>query len=590
MHKYLLILTTLIFGTVKAQSIHYDLRMSHPQNHYFEVEMTLEGFKEKELDVHMPVWAPGSYLVREFAKNVNLVKAYDGDGNMLEVHKNAKNSWHIRTDKAKKVRVKYEVYSFELSVRTSFLDLTHGFVSGTSVFMFVDGYINKPGTLTIYPYHEFKKITTALPTDTEGESSDNAHYFSFANYDQLVDCPIEIGNQEVFEFEAAGVKHTVGIYGWGNYDVPTLQKDMKRIVEEETKVFGQNPNKEYTFIIHNVVDAQGGLEHVNSTTLSVNRWTYQGGEYAGFLSLVAHEYFHLWNVKRIRPVQLGPFNYDAENYTSLLWVMEGFTSYYDELIPLRAGFYTSEQFLGKLQGTLNYVETSEGSRVQPVAHASYDAWIKAYRPNENSANTTMTYYSRGSLLAALIDAMIIQKTDGQKCLDHFMRKLYEDFYVKKQRGFSEEEFQEGLESFLGEDLDSFFNDYVYGTKIPDYNKYLSPLGVSVSTSESSSRSLGVSLRQDGGKLIVRSVRSGSPAEKAGISVNDEIVGIDGFRVDYDYLERLISGSSDGQKFQFLVAREDLLYPIEVTMENYVRTSFELAIIPGENKLRDYWLR
>jgi predicted metalloprotease with PDZ domain len=416
------------FSTVNAMNIQYSLKMPKPQNHYFEVEMLIEDYKEATLEVKMPVWAPGSYLVREFAKNVNLVKAFDEKGNVLAVQKTNKNTWKIQKGNAKSVKVKYEVYSFELSVRTSFLDLTHGYVSGTGVFMYVENHQENKGQLVVYPYAGFKKISTALPKAKEGMASDGAETFEFANYDQLVDCPIEIGNHIEFSFQSAGVNHRVAMYGDGNFDVEQLKKDMAKITATATQVIGENPNKEYLFIVHNVVDGQGGLEHINSTTLSVNRWTYQGGEYIGFLSLVAHEYFHLWNVKRIRPVELGPFNYDEENYTSLLWVMEGFTSYYDELLLLRAGYYNQEQYIQKVLSGLNYVEGSEGSRVQPVAHASFDAWIKSYRPNENSSNTTMTYYSRGGLLAAVLDAKIVTKFNGKKSLDDFMQKLYQDFY------------------------------------------------------------------------------------------------------------------------------------------------------------------
>jgi predicted metalloprotease with PDZ domain len=248
--------------------------------------------------------------VREFAKNVNLVKAFDEKGKEIQVHKKKKNTWTILTDARKKIKIKYEVYSFELSVRTPFLDLTHGFVSGSGVFMYVEGYKDKTGTLEVFPHPFFKTISTSLPKASISLQKNGSQTFEFSNYDQLVDCPIEIGNQEVFEFTASGVKHTVAIYGEAYYDISALKVDMAKIVEAETAVFGINPNKEYTFIVHNVVDGQGGLEHANSCVLSVNRWTYSGAEYRNFLNLVAHEYFHLWNVKRIRPIELGPFDYD----------------------------------------------------------------------------------------------------------------------------------------------------------------------------------------------------------------------------------------------------------------------------------------
>jgi predicted metalloprotease with PDZ domain len=340
------------------------------------------------------------------------------------------------------------------------------------------------------------------------------------------------------------------------------------------------------------VDGQGGLEHTNSCTLSVNRWTYQGGEYIGFLSLVAHEYFHLWNVKRIRPIELGPFNYDEENYTSLLWVMEGFTSYYDELLLVRAGFTDPSEYIQKIQSTINYVEGSVGARVQPVAHASFDAWIKAYRPTENSSNTTMTYYSRGQMLAAILDVMIISKYKGQKCLDHFLQVLYNKYYKGLNRGFSEQEFQDELEAFLGEDMDEFFRKYVFGTEIAPLQETFKKVGLQVEETGVARPSFGASLRQEGGKVLVRGIRSGSAAEQAGISVNDEIIGCNGYRIDQSALEQFTGGLKSGEKFDLLISREEKLMNVSVTMTDYLKPQFifkKTTDTQGE-KLRNYWLR
>ena len=588
----LLITFSLCFSTIFGQKISYKLKMARPQSHYYEVEMIVEGSTSQNLEVKMPVWAPGSYLIREFSKNINLVKAFDEKGSELKVKKNEKNKWTIEKGDAKKVSVKYEVYAFELSVRTSFLDLTHGYISGTGVFMYVEELRNVKGKLEIYPYKDFRVISTAMPKTGEAITAENMHSFEFENYDQLVDCPIEIGNQEVFEFKAAGTIHTVAIYGIGNYDVLALKKDMAKICETATSVFGENPNKNYTFIIHNVIDGQGGLEHINSTTLSVNRWTYQGGAYIDFLSLVAHEYFHLWNVKRIRPIELGPFDYDKENYTSLLWVMEGFTTYYDELLLLRAGYHTPESYLPKVLSSINYVEGSVGTRVQPVAHASFDAWIKAYRPNENSANTTMTYYSRGSLLAACFDAMIIEKFEGKKCLDHFLQQLYAKFYKKMNRGFSEAEFQEELEIFLGRDLDLFFNDFVYGTKVPDYNSIFSKVGFNVQYIGVAKPSFGATVAQEGNKTVVRAVRASSAAEEAGISVNDEIIGCNGFRVNQGAFEGMVGSANVNDVLDILISRDELLLELKVRITSYERPQYKFVPIDSSttNQLKKYWLR
>jgi predicted metalloprotease with PDZ domain len=588
MNKIIFLFSALLISVSSmAQQITYKLAMPKPQDHYFQVEMELKDFKEKSIEIKMPVWAPGSYLVREFAKNVNIVYAFDENGKALNVQKKTKNTWSIDKGKAKSVKVNYEVYAFELTVRTSFLDLTHGFVSGSGVFMYVNGHQNRKGTLEVVPYKDFKVVSTGLPKSSVGKFT-----YEFENYDQLADCPIEIGNQEVFDFMAAGVKHTVAMYGEGNYDVEQLKVDMARICEAATNVFGENPNKDYLFIVHNVVDGQGGLEHTNSTTLSVNRWTYSSSQYLGFLSLVAHEYFHLWNVKRLRPIELGPFNYDEENYTTLLWVMEGFTSYYDELLLLRAGYYSQADYLSKLQSSINYVEGTPGSRVQSVAHASFDAWIKAYRPNENSSNTTMTYYTRGQVMASLIDAMIVAKSDGKKCLDHFLKDMYNKYHKKLNRGFTDQEFKKELESFIGQDLTEFYAKYIDGTEIPPYRSIFGQVGLLANDFTSVSPSFGASLKQEGGKVIVRSVRRGSAAEDAGISVNDEIIGCNGYRVDQKSLEATMNALNENDDIELLVSRDEILFSVRVNMTTYTRPQFKLSVDERfpKQELINYWLR
>lgn len=575
-----------------GQQVNYKLRMEQPQNHYFQVEMAVNDVKSEEVIVKLPVWSPGSYLVREFSKNLDLVKAEDNQGKALEIKKISKNAWKVTKPKGADFTVKYEVYAFELTVRTSFLDLTHGFVSGPSVFMYVDGLKDKSGNLEIFPYRGFSKITTALPRASEGVSGDGSTKYTYNDYDQLVDCPIEIGNQVEFDFEAAGVKHHVGIYGAGNFSIDDLKRDMAHIIEAATEVFGQNPNKDYTFIIHNVQDGQGGLEHVNSTTLSVNRFTYSGSEYIKFLSLVAHEYFHLWNVKRIRPVELGPFDYDNENYTSLLWVMEGFTSYYDELLLLRAGYYTKEDYLRRLFSTLNYVEGSAGARVQPVAHASFDAWIKAYRPNENSRNTTISYYSKGAVIAAILDAKIIKKYKGKKSLDDFMQHIYAKYFEGKSRGFSEDEFKAELEDFLKEDLDEFYAKYINGTEIPDYKSIFEAVGLAVEYIGEPEPSVGVTLGESGGKTVVKGIRRGSAAEEGGLSVNDEIIGCNGLRVDKRSLEQFFDSVDNGEEMELLISRDQQLYSVSIQVTPYEQPkfSYELTNNSKTQKLSDYWLR
>lgn len=594
--KTLLAFLFSIFSAVGfSQKIQYALRMEKPQTHYFQVEMELTDFKESVLTIKMPVWSPGSYLVREFSKNVDQVLATDENGKKLKISKTAKNAWQITKGKSKKVKIMYDVYAFELTVRTSFIDLTHGFVSGSGVFMYVDLHKKDKGTLVVHPFKDFKHITTALPLSAENVSSTlspKSKSYSFNDYDQLVDCPLEIGNHEIFDFTAAGVKHTVGLFGKGNYDIAVLKVDMKKIVETATDVFKENPNKDYTFIIHNVEDGQGGLEHSNSTTLSVNRWTYQGADYSGFLSLVAHEYFHLWNVKRIRPFTLGPFNYDEENYTTLLWVMEGFTSYYDELLLLRAGYYTKEEYITKLNGTMNYVEGAIGSRIQSVSESSFDAWIKAYRPNENSSNTTMTYYSRGQLMAAQFDAMIVAKYQGKKCLDDFMQLLYTDYFKKQNRGFTDKEFQDELSKFLGIDMTDFFDRFIRGTEIPEYEKHFLKVGVIATKGIATETSFGARYADNGGITTIRSIRRGSAAEDFGFSVNDELISVNGFRINSARFSEAIEAIEKDKTVPVLISRDNILLELQAGVKEYSYPKYKLAIDEKSSLkyLTDYWLR
>ena len=441
-------------------------------------------------------------------------------------------------------------------------------------------------------HSSFKTITTALPKSLNPEKRGGIENFTFENYDQLVDCPIEIGNQVVFDFMAAGVKHTVAMYGEGNYDIPSLKIDMAKVIEAETAVFGENPNKEYVFIVHNVVYGQGGLEHKNSTTLSVNRWTYSAPKNSDFLNLVAHEYFHLWNVKRIRPIELGPFDYSQENYTTLLWVMEGFTSYYDELILRRIGLYSKEEFLNKLQSSINYVEGSVGSRVQPVAHASFDAWVKAYRPTENSANTSMSYYSRGSVLAAIFDVMIINNSKGKEGLDAFLRHLYTKFHKGLNRGFSDTEFKTELEKFVGKDLTDFYKKYINGTEILPYAEIFDNVAITVKDQTTFLPSFGAVCRQEGGNVIVKSIRAGSCAEDAGLSVGDEIIGCNFYRVDQRILDGMMNGLILGETAELLIARDENLFSVKVRMTNFRKPSFKIEKQLNSNNDTEYnyWLR
>lgn len=579
MKKILLAILLLPSILLQAATISYEVSMPEPHTHYFNVKMDVVDYQKEYFDVQMPVWSPGSYLVREFAKGVEGLVA-TANNKPLKAEKINKNTWRIYAKESKNVVINYKVYAFELSVRTSFVDASHAYFNGTSMFMFIDELRNTPHNLTIIPFKDWKKVSTSLP-----KTSKEGFQYQAPDYDILVDSPVEIGNQETFYFTSAGVIHHVAMYGKGNYDIEKLKVDMAKITQACTDVFGENPNKEYTFIIHNLTHGSGGLEHLSSTTLEVNRWTYEGSDYKGFLSLVAHEYFHLWNVKRVRPIELGPFDYNNENYTSLLWVMEGFTSYYDELLLYRAGIYDEETIIRKFRGSINNIENQPGNKVQPVAHSSFDAWIKAYRPNENSYNTTISYYSKGSVVANMLDLMIINNTKGEKNLDNVMQYLYNEFYKKQDRGFTPAEMKTTLEKVSGLKMDDFFAKYINGTETFDYNTLFGYAGLTVETVVNKDPSLGISEANN----KIRRVYRGSSAYTGGLNVNDELLAIDGFRIDGN-IKDFIDAKDVGDEISLLISRDNIIQTIKFPLLEKGSTNY-FIINDSENKnsVHQKWL-
>ncbi len=581
----------IITTAANAQNkIAFGVSFSEPQAHYVDVEMEISGIKKDQIEVKMPVWAPGSYLIREFAKNVEGFTASGLNGNVLVTEKINKNTWRINTQKNEKIKISYRVYAFEASVRTSFVDASHAFLSPTGIFMYLAGETKQPATVTIKPFKAWTKISTGLEKIAGKENT-----FIAPDFDILFDSPIEVGNQDVFEFNAAGVRHEVAMYGGGNYDKERLKVDMPKIIEEETTVFGVNPNKHYVFIVHNYNSGGGGLEHLNSTVLGASRNNYSTEPgHKSFLELVAHEYFHLWNVKRLRPIALGPFDYDAENYTTNLWIAEGFTAYYDNLIVKRAGFFTTDEYLAMLSNSINTVENQPGNRVQPVSQSSFDAWIKQYRPNENSKNSTISYYDKGSMIAMIMDLEIINATKGKFGLDEVMKAMYDEYYVKLGRGYTDGEFKAMAEKIAGKSFDKIYNDYVNGTKQIEYNSYLGYAGLSL-TDEAPLRNepyLGAITALKDGKLTITGVARGTAAWIGGLNVNDEIIGIDGFRVDD--IDKAIASKKAGDRVTLLINRDGNLQNIEVTLIKNPNAKFKMNLLENANAeqliVRKRWLK
>lgn len=559
----LVVLLTLSM-TVKSQvKIGFEISFIEPQAHYAEIEMNIAGLNKDFVDVKMPVWAPGSYLVREFAKSVEGFKAQVA-GKTVKTEKIDKNTWRVYHAKANAVKINYRVYAFEVSVRTSFIDDSHAFLSSTGIFMYPEGMLTNPSTVKIIPYKGWTKVSTGL----EPVAGQQFTYHA-ADFDILFDSPIEVGNQDVFEFTAAGVKHEVAMYGGGNYDKERLKVDMAKVVEASTAIYGENPNKHYTFIVHNFSRGGGGLEHLNSTVLGASRDQYTSEKgYYGFLGLVTHEYYHLWNIKRLRPVALGPFDYNKENYTTNLWIAEGFTAYYENKIMLRAGFSSPKKIASDLATAVSNVENTPGAKIQSAAEASFDAWIKYYRPNENSNNTTVSYYSKGEVIGLMMDVAIAHATKGTKSLDDVMKAMYLQGKTLK-RGYTDAEFKTMVEKISGVSFTDFYAKYVNGTHAAEYEKYFGYAGIKIKNENEGKNIpyLGVASKTIEGGVFISAVSRNSAAWVGGLNVNDQVISVDGYPVEA-VVERMpaITGKKVGDVVKLNIIRDGLEKTVSVTLK------------------------
>jgi predicted metalloprotease with PDZ domain len=547
----------------------YEVAMPEPSTHFFEIKVTItdpEVLKNEFVDFKMAAWTPGSYLIREYAKNIEGLTAKSG-GQAVKATKTLKNTWRVQGHNGKPIEVSYRLYAYELTVRTNFLDDSHGYINGAPTFLYVPQLMNKKSVVKIIPHQNFKKVSVALP-----EVAPNT--FEAENFDLLVDSPFEIGNQEILEFDALGVKHKIANYSLVplQYDRAKLIEDYKKIVIASHNVFGGNhPCKEYLFIIHHLPNIGGGLEHLNSTTCQTTPDAYQNpARYESFMGLLAHEYFHLWNVKRLRPVALGPFDYENENYTNMLWVSEGFTNYYQSDILRRGNLISTDRMLALLAGNIGTVENQYGNKVQPVAESSWDAWIKFYRPNENAQNSTISYYNKGGILANVLNMIIIGNTNGEKSMDNVLQNLYNELYLKKDIGFTDQQFFDECSKVAGQDLTEFFNDYVFDTKTIDYKKYFAMVDVDANLTLANPNTpvFGATTRM--GK--VSKIDFGTGAYTNGINVNDEIIEVDGKR--FTTIEAITEGKKVGDVVKVTVLRSGakITYDIPLVQNQRLRVN------------------
>ena len=555
--------------------INYTVSMSKPWTHLLEVEMRFNWAQMPEkAEIKMPVWTPGSYLVREYARHVQDFAVKNSSGNALDWQKINKNTWQITTQGAKEIVVSYRVYANELTVRTNELNADHAFFNNAALLMFPKGELGVPSTIKVMPYGNWK-VATGLPK-VEGQTNT----FRAENFDVLYDSPFEIGNFTEVPFTVDGVPHRFIIEGDGNYNGEKLAKDTAKIVAQAKAIFGELPYKDYTFILN--LRGGGGLEHLNSTALQWQKFGFKPeARYKAFLNLVAHEYFHLWNVKRIRPDALGPFDYENENYTKMLWVAEGGTAYYESILLRRADLISDQDVLDSKSRLIEQLQARPGRFETSLENSSFDAWIKYYRQDENSVNNQISYYDKGELVGFLLDIEIRKDSGGAKSLDDVMRFLYDEFY-KKNKNYTPEDYQKIAEMMAGKSLDDFFKKYVRGTEEIDYNAILGGIGLQLETGEEDVKQafLGGNLAESDGKLTVRDVPADTPAYQFGLNNNDQIVAIDGNRASQTFLQSYLREKKPGEKVKLTIFRFDELREIEVTLGGRAKSDYK--IVPVEN--------
>jgi predicted metalloprotease with PDZ domain len=551
-----------------SDPVSYRVSMEKPHSHLFEVVAHFPPCGDAPV-LSLPVWTPGSYLVREYARHVQELQALTINDQPLRFERVNKRS--VRVEAAGKAfRLRYKVYANELTVRTSHLDGSHGYFNGATLFFYSEELRGREHRVAVHPPDGWR-VTTAL----ENQGMD----YIAADYDELVDSPFEVGPHTPLHFTAAGVPHEVVIWGDPQLDKDKLLNDLSRIVETEARFFDGLPMKRYVFLIYATDKGRGGLEHKASTALLFPRsgFTSQKG-WEDFLTLATHEYFHLWNVKRIKPRALVPFNYGEENYTRLLWAFEGGTSYYDNLLVRRAGLMSPSRYLVRLGESFTALHTTPGRKVLPLGDASLLSWVKHYRPDENTPNSGISYYLKGEIVCALLDLTIRRATADQKSFDDVLRLLWQRY--GDESGVPEDGVENAACEVGGTQVKEFLQKAIHQTDDLDYGVFAHVgLEARFRVRESPTDKGGAPPRSKPGEdkpkgwlgVIPRggnalaSVLDGSPAMQAGIYNDDEVVALDGVKCDANGLVSRTEEKKPGDAITVTVFRRDRLQEVKITL-------------------------
>ena len=564
----------------------------------------------------MPAWIPGSYLLREFARHVVRIRARSGR-RVVPMAKLDKSTW-VAEPCAGPLTIEYEVYAFDLSVRGAYLDTERGFFNGTCVFMRVHGaeHLRQEVEVLAPRGNRYGSWRVATAMMRAGAKPWGFGRFAAQDYDELIDHPFEMGVFSLASFRAGGVVHDIVISGRHDADLKRLATDLRKLCETQIAFWREAPMKRYVFLVLALGEGYGGLEHRASTSLICSRDNLprrdtpaSDEKYVTFLGLCSHEYFHTWNVKRIKPEAFTPYDLDHENYTSLLWAFEGITSYYDDLMLVRAGLITRDTYLELLGRTMTQVQRGSGRLKQSVAESSFDAWTKFYRQDENAPNAIVSYYSKGSLVALCLDLLVRQHSKGRRSLDHVMRALWKR-YGRNLVGVPEGGIQHIAEQVSGANLDRFFHSAVYGTADLPLSRLLNQVGVELQlrpaesmsdrggragtgkTGSASKRAdLHIRTRTNGNEVRITHVLDGGSAQRAGLSAGDVIVAVGALRVTGSNFETLLAQYQAGEQIRLHAFRRDELLQFDVQLTAPARDTVFLTVREGrkQDRARRAWL-
>jgi predicted metalloprotease with PDZ domain len=586
-------------------AIHYQIRLEDVQAHLFRITLRIAK-PAAEQALQMPVWIPGSYLVREFSKQLQGLECRQ-NGRLVRSTQTDKARWQVSCNTGHALEVTYAVFAYDTSVRTAWLDPQRGFFNGTSLLLQAVGQEDTEHTLHIAPSGQMPhwRLATGLAplrTDKRGFGLYHA-----PDYDTLVDCPVEMGDFWSGEFTVEGVPHQFVVAGvTESFDGHKLLADTKAICETAIRfwhgVKGKPPFARYVFLLNAVADGYGGLEHRNSTALLCTRTDLprkartslapaqhrQPEGYTTLQGLISHEYFHAWNVKRLRPAEFARYDYTRENYTELLWFFEGFTSYYDDLLLRRSSLIDNSTYLKLLAKTFNQVAQTPGRKVQTVAQASFDAWIKYYRPDENTPNSTVSYYTKGALVALCLDLTL--RAEGQCTLDAVMRGLWERC---KAGPMSQDDLLAVLQALTGRSYAADIARWVHGTAELPVLSLLEKHGVRVRQEPAQvAQQLGLRVKESGGALIIQHVLQGSVAQAAGLSSGDEWLAIQASQSGasgpwrMQSLDDLLLYAGNARQVHITVARDRRLHTLTLRMPK-ASTTVQLSV--ADKSLLDRWL-